>query len=946
MLARNPQKPIMKFVLASLCVSQSVGQIFSRTLVLSDQSNQASSFNFPVSVHDFYNADGYCYVGAASAVADNTFSVSFFKRGYNTFTPLTPANTTLNNVPNQPNPLCGAQINFLSLMVDMPALVKNGDNQRVYFLRALDPSLSVVSSPIVNDAGGLPTGGIVGLATNQPGTSDTVDLSKQLIFAAVQDNSGNFGVNNSGIALLQLVQTMTGNVKNFTLNVADLVAGNSTGNKAMQLNTSTPAVMVTDPLSFITSTTVDMFWDTDLQKLYIALQGQAGAGAQDGMLGVVVASILGNGTSTQLAFQPIIANSALNVPTNNNIIAGVGSNSQVSILKVRTMKTSTGVKYLIVVGGNGSASTVGNQVYAIPLVSLNSTGNPSLLGTVASKNSTPFNGFTGRFPERLIARGFSIPAASNSDLVTSYDAQGLVGAASMFANITDINVVGDTVYVSTSQPGGGQQSGVFYSQAIFNPNGSIANWTPWQRTAGNAQNVFGLQFDVYLSNMIYIQSTNNQATNANSVYTSTWSTGASTFENNISQQLSSVVDGVQGLSSFGPQTLSFNQTPSSRTSLTVMTGYQKVLILQDGEDDANGNFGPNPTFGNIDYFSTDGTLSNFTNSTVKSGLSITGGALESLSAIISSAIGTDGTNGWLFVGGNGGLAVLCDQNGNGWPASPGLSENFVGLNNNLQFKKIGNFSNVRKLVACNGKLYVLTSNSLSRLDLNANLFANNGQFSATNLANPNGLPGGGRNFYFADFIARGSFGILTTSSGLFSSGIGSDISAASNQVNVNWTYVNLNESVGPSTRIFDINFGEQDTGIANLYLINSYVGFNQARVYRMAINSSNSSQVQVYPFNDIFVNGAPTFFINMGTYRNYVFTDGSNLFLSRSRYVDRSPFLELITLNTIFSNPQARNNSRYLYLKIDKNNAVGKLLRTSGSGNYILCGDFGIRYNG
>ena len=299
-------------------------------------------------------------------------------------------------------------------------------------------------------------------------------------------------------------------------------------------------------------------------------------------------------------------------------------------------------------------------------------------------------------------------------------------------------------------------------------------------------------------------------------------------------------------------------------------------------------------------------------------------------------------NGWIFVGGNGGLAVLCDSNGNGWSATPGFSENFVGLNNNLRFKKIGNFKNVRKLVACNNKLYVLTTDALERVDLSENLFQDNAQFGSTNLASPNGLPGGGRNFYFADFIAKGSLGILTTRSG-----ISSNIQTSQNQIDAGWLYIKLNESVGPSTRIYDINFGEQDSGLANLYLINSYVGFNQARIYRLAVNNLNPSQTQIFPFNDIFVNGIPTFFINLGTYRNNVYTDGSNLFLSRSKYVENSPFLELITLNTIFNNTQARSsNPRYLNLKIDKNKSVGKLLRTAGSGDYILSGDFGIRYNG
>ena len=511
MLARNSHKPILKVVLASLFF----GHLFSRALIVSDPANQTSSFNFPVETYDFYANDGFYYFGAATAVSGNAFAVSAFKRGINIFSALAPEKTILNNIANQNNPLYGSKINFLSLMVDMPVLIKDGDNKKVYFMRSLDPkNMVVVNSQDVNDSSGTPTGGIVGLATNQPGTVTSADISKQLIFAAVQDSSGTFGVNNSGIALLQLVQTMSANTKNFALNAIDVQSGNGAENKALQLNISTPELVVTDTLSLITSTTVEMLFDVDTQKLYIGIQGQAGAGASDGIRGVVMAYIEGNSNSTKLKFQKIIPDNALNVPTQNNIIAAVGALEQVSIWKLRMMKTSTGVKYLIVVGGNGSGSTTKNQVYAIPIVTLTSAGNSNLLGTVASKNTPPLNGFSGRDPDRLLARGFNIPATSNSDLVTSSDVQALVGAASMVADITDINVVGDTVYVSTSQAGGGQQSGIFYSQAIFNPNGSIANWTSWKRTGGSAKNVFGLQFDVFLSSITYIQSADNQIANA------------------------------------------------------------------------------------------------------------------------------------------------------------------------------------------------------------------------------------------------------------------------------------------------------------------------------------------------------------------------------------------------------------------------------------------------
>ena len=101
---------------------------------------------------------------------------------------------------------------------------------------------------------------------------------------------------------------------------------------------------------------------------------------------------------------------------------------------LKTMHTSTGASYLILNGGNGTITnnafgaendftplitvtgTVGNMIFALPLVDLDDPQNP-VQGVLANKNI--FNSMTHRF---------EVPAVAHADLTTSSDPQAMVGA--------------------------------------------------------------------------------------------------------------------------------------------------------------------------------------------------------------------------------------------------------------------------------------------------------------------------------------------------------------------------------------------------------------------------------------------------------------------------------------------------------------------------------------
>src|SRR5690606_14554103 len=85
--------------------------------------------------------------------------------------------------------------------------------------------------------------------------------------------------------------------------------------------------------------------------------------------------------------------------------------------------------------------------------------------------------------------------------------------------------------------------------------------------------------------------------------------------------------------------------------------------------------------------------------------------------IIAAELASDGTNGWLFVGGSHGVAVLSAADGNGWDITTGLGPDFAGLSAGMSFKQFGSYSFVRKIMHDGDFLYILTDQVLDRIDL-------------------------------------------------------------------------------------------------------------------------------------------------------------------------------------------------------------------------------------
>lgn len=194
---------------------------------------------------------------------------------------------------------------------------------------------------------------------------------------------------------------------------------------------------------------------------------------ESGGRSVVVASVNDSG---QITFANIAPDSAFVTGDQTRMVGVVDDVADsLSINKVRVMHASTGPSYLIINGGNGTAIQTGNLFYALPLVDLGDPTNAAQ-GTLADVNSA------------LVDYKFVVQATSNSELAASTDPAAMIGGGPLgipaSSSISDIDVIGDTVYVSINQsPTGATEGGLLYSQALFDQTGKIIRWTPWTKKA-------------------------------------------------------------------------------------------------------------------------------------------------------------------------------------------------------------------------------------------------------------------------------------------------------------------------------------------------------------------------------------------------------------------------------------------------------------------------------
>ncbi len=886
------------------------------------------TFPFAIAHEALHIPTGKLFIGAKEAVANNNSAIASARRDASKFTGLTPAKVTINGKKDQTNPLHGQAITHLVMADRRPVVIAQPLPSTLFLLDDQAKVITLEQSDPLNDAQGNQAPSVLALTSSAAQNIAAIPAGKPLkVFAAVPNAAGEFNGNGSGISFAFFRKVDT---QKFSWDIVDASTGASgeKGNKAKPLGLDTKEVFITHPLNSI-SNEVALHFDRDLGLLYIGLQAQAGAEPDAGVRSIVIASTEGG----RLSFKPIAPDSAVTQPV---IVGDRNPASQAFTYAIRTMQTRTHLRYLIVVGGNNDDSATQQLVSALPIVD---NTKSQAHGMLADVTSLPVPGFAPLPPHRFLSRTFIKPATVFNELYSINAPAARVGGVGILPGpITDISVAGEAVFVSCKEDNDLNQnmiaSGMFYSQPVFDMFGRISGWTDWQRVAGASETVSRFAYDPFAG--IFWHLLPDEKGDSKTVFRTQW-IEQDPLISFISSQLPQKIGGVQGFFDFPSTTESFSQDPQERLAVQIFTGYKKVILLQTGKQ-INGLFSP---FMDLDdrYISKDGTLEGFQGASV---LSLSGGVLDTIGPISSAAVVTDGINGWFVVAGSGGVAVLVDEQGQGWV---NLGSNFSGLTQKHRWQIIRTTNFIRKLVSKDGQLFVLADRELERLDLSADAISAGTvpgvllhQLKDTELVES-----------FSDLYIKGPLAILATSTGLFRSGNGVDIQAAQNKEEAGWTRVGLLESVGsltnhgPVTRLMSISTSYDDVQ-ENIYVLNGYVGLCQALLYRLVITLNgevDDTTVRLFP--DFIIKSRNSFFLNLGDYRNFVVTDGSLIALSRSAFGGRRPLLELLPPG-LKSGESAVGRTRVPFVILPENaQTIGQLIRSSASGTWMIPGDFGIR---
>ena len=879
---------------------------------------------FTISTKGIYLPQGRFFIGAGQTLADNTFSLAAASRNAESFVGLTPKKVTLNNVIDQDNPLNGASIVHLAMLERRPVVISQKEPSSLFLVDDLVGPIKVFSSEPLKDAQGNVAPSLLALATTAQNVSFQLDAGASLGgFAALPNQQGGFDGSGSGIAFSFFRQSV--GTKALGWDLIDATTGKQ-GNVAAPFGVATPELFIGSPAGAIDSL-VALHFDRDMGLLYIGVDAQSAAGANTGVRAVVVALTV-NG---KIIYRSIAPDSAFNDML--SIVGSRGAGSQVRIFKIDAMQTRTHLRYLIVAGGNGDDPTVQQSVFALPLVDNRAS---AAHGTLANVYAPPVTLFGLNAPHRFLARVYNEPATQPNQLYKVDAPQARVGGrGSLPGPIRDLSVAGEAIFVACDADQAlnseNLASGIFVSQPVFDVLGRISGWTDWQRVSA-LQNTNGFEYDS-IAGSFWSVVDNDQVTRTG------WSNGSDPLELFMAQQFSKEEAGVQGLFDFSYATQGFSQIVNQRLSLTVATGFSKVLLIQSGKD-VGGLFGPFINLSDL-FSSTDGSLTGFKGA---SALSLSGGALNELGPITSATIVTDDSNGWLVVAGSKGVAVLTDSQGRGWPIAQGLRSGFAGLSDEFSWTVVRSTENVRKLISQSGFLYILALKSLERVSLSQSALVSK-QLQGELLYEVKT----DTQLSLSDLFIKGPLALLATSFGLLRSGSGISIETVQ-PMNVGWASVALPESAGsldssgPVSRLYAVRTSGQDEEDM-VYILNGYVGLSQALIYRSVIKLEGGqvtdTSVQLFP--DFIVRGKNTFFANVADYRNFVATDGSFIALSRSSFGGKAPLLELLS-PTLKSGESTNVRANFPFLVLSLNEqALGQLVRNSASGAFMVPGDFGVR---
>lgn len=632
-------------------------------------------------------------------------------------------------------------------------------------------------------------------------------------------------------------------------------------------------------------------------------------------------------TVGSLAFSSIIPDAVATAGFNTVCSARAGE--QVAIRHMSVTTTTTGLSYLLVARDNGAGQ---QTVYAVPLVtqaaSADDNGKIAKFGSIKKKFQITGTWYRQQGFDTVIDDAEEIDIAGAQNVLKRIQVgQGVVPVAAG-SYIKQLFSQGDCVYIAIGNAYAvGTTPGLFKSQALFDKEGRIISWTPWQRIAGTDEKMLFAMQNSNDRRIAYVTEGVAGSGTFDTVKQTVWSAKdnkAQVFLEKVDEQLSNSIGGVQAMFGFSGQTSGFNNAGDPQLSLYVATGKNQVVVGQTGYQNA-GHFKPK-SMGAGDLVALDAA----------DGLDI--------DSIVAAEFGNDGIvgNNWLFLGGNKGLAVLADAGtGIGWAGGLATVADLTAAGQTC--RSLGDFAFIKKLASDGAYLYILTLDALYRIALDPNKFKAVGAdpLNAVEVVKAKDL-----NIHASllDVIVDDELVLLGSTAGMYTIDDSGRPGAAGaiTKVEVPGGLSAVSRFVTLSD---DAHVTRKFKAFSNLYVLTNDFGVEQSRINRFTISAG-----VLNPIQDQLLEDENYALLVFDYFKNNICIDGGLGFATAYKIASDAPVVKVLMPSI-----QGGKSSCHVLLSMHTQNLVLSSLASAtnlvgvvqdfAAGASLIGGDFGILMN-
>lgn len=676
-----------------------------------------------------------------------------------------------------------------------------------------------------------------------------------------------------------------------------------------------------------------------LNKAYIGVSGKGATGIK----------------AVTLYDKPILPNTSESALNGNNIVITNSPNINLYIKKLSSLSTSTGLSYLVVLGGTYDEITSNSTVYALPLINYSNVDN-NLIGTLASVTQTPQLLFDNKNPYYALGNKLTESPINKEDLFTHTSKEALVGGGPLIIEINgttyqlkinSLEGYKDTIFAATSYMNNDENAmgGIFYSQGLFNEYGMIKVWTEWKRKniCGNCETqsyIPTIGSNIAIKNNLENQIIGNQFSSYGPFLG---------INNNNYKELDCLSSGIQKIIDIPYSHPGLGRDKNNlKPSYFIAVGFNTVILQQTAKHNSF-----LPILKNNVVNCINGNTQNIDEKTFSTNIiTFQGGALENAGALFTAGLGYNDFDSWIIVGGANGIYILSDENGIGCGPLL-LRDNFNGINNKLKWRKLGNFNAIKKIVTNKNFLYVLTNNTIYRIKLDATNISLEQNCQYNTILKNTDLPDSTEFSSFSDGLFSNHVCILATSIGLFTNQKNSSIQIGDT---IPIEKINLPESLNVQPiALYPITidgnadswgYGENNDITANIYIMATSLSQHYSKIYRLVCyGNKNNSKNTIFLLQNYFIKNFPTYYYNPNIELLSITNDGAvtfchgvygNSILYRSYVGIINPFLQN-------GNLSLKNEYNFFELQSQTNSYFGYPTFISGIGIWLFSSEKGIQ---